>query len=318
MEAIVDSEFWDAVLLALPNPHVLQSWIWGTLKASRGWEPERLLWRANGRVVAAAQLLVLKRGYFRLGYVPKGPILDWTDAARVVEVLSDLSTYADKRGFLLLKIDPDVRADTECGQSVQPLLTQQGWCVSFEQVQLRNTMTLDLRLGLDQLMAQMKSKWRYNVHLAVRRGVTIRDATVAELPLLWEMYAETAARDRFVIREAAYYLDVWARFMRAGMSWSLVAEVEGTPIAMAIVFCFGARVWYMYGASLSAYRSFMPNHLLQWEIIRRAKAKPARALMIPLKKTVEKARINVLATGRAILLCGSGSPSPGYTPVKRW
>lgn len=272
METIVDSEFWDAALLALPDPHVLQSWIWGALKASRGWEPVRLLWRIDGRVVAAAQLLELKRGRFQLGYVPKGPVLDWTDPALITRVLSDLATLAERRRLLLLKIDPDVRADTDRGRAVQALLTQQGWRASFEQVQLRNTMMLDLRLALDRLMAQMKPKWRYNIHLAVRKGVTIREATVTDLPLVWEMYAETAARDRFVIREAAYYLDVWERFMRAGLSQPLVAEVAGVPAAMAIVFCFGGRAWYMYGASLSAYRNLMPNHLLQWEIIRRAKA----------------------------------------------
>ena len=271
METIVDSNVWNAALHTLPCAHILQSWIWGELKESRGWRPLRFLWRVGDRVTAAAQLLVLHHGSLRLGYVPKGPIVDWADASAVDEVLSQLALYAREHGFLLLKIDPDVRADTEQGRAVELLLAQRGWRASFEQVQFRNTMTLDLRPDLDQLMAQMKPKWRYNIQLAVRKGVTVRDATADELPSLYAMYAETAARDSFVIREEPYYLDMWQRFMRAGLSWSLIAEVRGVPVAMAILFHFGTCVWYMYGASRSTQRTFMASHLLQWHIVRRAK-----------------------------------------------
>ncbi len=271
METITQADVWDAALRALPKAHILQSWLWGELKGGRGWTPLRFLWRVDGRVVAAAQVLVLQRGRLRLGYVPKGPLLDWTDGALGTTLLAQLAVYAQQRGLLLLKIDPDVRVDTEVGRAMSALLAQQGWRASFEQIQFRNTMLLDLQPTLDQLMEQMKPKWRYNIHLAVRKGVTVRDATLDDLPLLYAMYAETAARDSFIIREEAYYRDAWQRFMRADLSWSLIAEVNDTPVAMAIASHFGAYVWYMYGASLSAGRGYMPNYLLQWYIIRRAK-----------------------------------------------
>ncbi|MBN2390638.1 MAG: peptidoglycan bridge formation glycyltransferase FemA/FemB family protein [Anaerolineae bacterium] len=271
MEAIAQADVWDAALRTLPQVHFLQSWLWGELKGSRRWNPSRFLWRVDGRVVAAAQVLVLQRGRLRLGYVPKGPLLDWTDQALAEAVLTQLAAYAQQHGLLLLKIDPDVRADTEVGSATSALLTRQGWRASFEQVQFRNTMLLDLHPALDQLMAQMKPKWRYNIHLAVRKGVVIRDATLDDFPLLCAMYAETATRDSFVIREEAYYQDVWQRFMRAGLTWALIAEIDNTPVAMAIAFHLGSRAWYMYGASRDTGRSFMPNHLLQWHIIRRAK-----------------------------------------------
>ncbi len=271
MESILDHNIWDAALRTLPNAHILQCWAWGELKQSRGWQPLRFLWRAGERVTAAAQLLTLRRGNLRLGYIPKGPLMDWQDTSVVEEVLAQLASYVREHRLLFLKIDPDVRADAHEGQMVESLLKQQGWRVSFEQIQYRNTMLLDLRPDLGQLMAQMKSKWRYNIHLAARKGVLIRDATLEDLPLLYAMYAETAARDNFVIRAASYYLEMWQRFMEAGLAWLLIAEVANTPVAMAIVFHFGNRIWYMYGASCSNYRAFMGSYLLQWHIIRRAK-----------------------------------------------
>ena len=271
MEVITQADVWDAAILALPRAHILQSWLWGELKGSRGWAPSHFLWRVDDRVVAAAQVLVLQRGRLRLGYVPKGPLLDWTDGALAEAVLTQLVAHAQQHGLLLLKIDPDVPADTEVGSATSALLTKLGWRASFEQVQFRNTMLLDLQPEFDQLMAQMKSKWRYNIHLAVRKGVVIREATPDDFPLLWAMYAETATRDSFVIREEAYYQDVWQRFMRAGLTWALIAEVDSMPVAMAIAFHLGSCAWYMYGASRDTGRSYMPNHLLQWHIIQRAK-----------------------------------------------
>ncbi|MBI4769845.1 MAG: peptidoglycan bridge formation glycyltransferase FemA/FemB family protein, partial [Chloroflexi bacterium] len=57
-----------------------------------------------------------------------------------------------------------------------------------------------------------------------------------------------------------------------GLAESLIAEVEGAPVAAVIAFRFGDRAWYMYGMSSEAHREKMPNHLLQWEAMRRARA----------------------------------------------
>jgi len=42
----------------------------------------------------------------------------------------------------------------------------------------------------------MKNKWRYNIRLAERKGITIRQGTAADLPLFYGMYAVTAAQIR--------------------------------------------------------------------------------------------------------------------------
>lgn len=255
----------------LPSPHVLQSWAWGTLKAQQGWHPTRLLWYDADRIVAAAQILTQQRGRLSLGYIAKGPILDWGNLPLVDAVLSRLEIYARHNNLLLLKIDPDVRRDNHQGLSILSLLSWHRWRESFEQIQFSNTMMLGLQPDLDTLMGQMKSKWRYNIRLAVRRGVTVRAATPADLPLMYQMYIETAKRDNFVVREKSYYLLAWKHFMHAGLALPLVAEAQGEALAMVFLLRFADRLWYMYGASRTQHRNLMPNHLLQWEAIRLAK-----------------------------------------------
>ncbi|HNT73700.1 MAG TPA: peptidoglycan bridge formation glycyltransferase FemA/FemB family protein [Anaerolineae bacterium] len=269
---ITDSFEWDRALLTLPQPHILQSWTWGALKERQGWQATRFLWLEQSQPLAAVQILRQQRGRLRVGYAPKGPLVDWNNLPLVREVSSHLMAFAQAHHLMLLKVDPDVQVDTSQGQAVCALLLKQGWCESSERVQFRNTMTLDLSADLDTLMAQLRAKWRYNVRLAARHGVLVREAQVADLPLLYQMYAETAARDNFIIRDRTYYLEVWERFMAAGHALPLIAELGGEPLAMVFVLHFGSYAWYMYGASRALRREVMPNHLLQWEAIRRLRA----------------------------------------------
>ena len=205
-------------------------------------------------------------------YVPRGPILPWGDADLVQTVLGDLESVARKKGALFLKIDPEVEEGSPEGDRLTAALAGRGWRPSAEQVQFRASLLLDLTSSPEELLARMKPKWRYNIRLAERRGVRIRPGTLEDLPLLYAMYRETSVRDRFVIRPEAYYQDAWGRFIAAGLAQPFVAEVEGEPVAMVILFRFGGRAWYMYGASRSLHRDRMPNHLLQWEAIRWAQA----------------------------------------------
>jgi len=264
---------WDTALAHLPNAHILQSWEWGTFKSRYGWRPTRYLWLDEDRPCAAASALTrrLGRWFGAVTYVPKGPALDYGDVPLLEHVLDALENVAREERALFVKIDPDVRMDTAEGQAVVTVLRRRGWRTSREQVQFRNTILIDMTHSLDDILAAMKSKWRYNVRLAVRKGVTVRRGTSADLPLLYDMYAKTADRDGFVIRPKEYYRDAWGTFIDAGMAQPLIAEGDGEPLGMVIIFHFAGRAWYMYGASRSIQREKMPNHLLQWEAMRWAK-----------------------------------------------
>lgn len=287
---VQDRSEWDAALATLPNPHLLQSWKWGEFKSGYGWQPERLLWRTPaGEPAAAAQVLtrhVRIPGGGRIAsvlYVPRGPALDWQDAALADFVLRELRTLAARPGVVQIKIDPDLpigyglpedpaaEADP-IGEALLARLPALGFRFSPEQVQFRNTFVLDLRPGEDRLLAAMKQKTRYNIRLAERHGVRVRLGSPDDLPLLYHMYAETSVRDGFVIRSQDYYERAWGRFLRAGLAQPLVAEVGDEAVAALVVYRFATRAWYLYGMSRDLHRERMPSHLLQWEAIRWSKS----------------------------------------------
>ena len=285
---------WDAALLALPAPHILQSWAWGETKAQTGWSARRLLWteehaRPRGAASstaggnrdactapsAAAAVLsrrLVSRFPLAVAYVSKGPILDWSNTALAGEVLHRLESEARRDRAIFIKIDPDLRPDTPVGQAVAAALVRRGWRPSAEQIQFRNTMISDLCPDEEALLAGMKPKWRYNIRLAERKGVVVRDGTLADFPAFYAMYAETGARDGFLVRPYAYYQAIWERFQNDRLAHLLLAEVEGAPVAGLILFRFGPTAWYFYGASTANARDLMPNHALQWAALRWSKA----------------------------------------------
>ena len=79
-----------------------------------------------------------------VAYVPKGPLLEWTDPALVEAVLGSLEHEARRSGAIFVKIDPDVASDTPLGRAVVATLRRRGWRSSAEQIQFRNTVTSDL------------------------------------------------------------------------------------------------------------------------------------------------------------------------------
>jgi peptidoglycan pentaglycine glycine transferase (the first glycine) len=287
---IDDARAWDSALLALPNPHILQSWAWGELKSRHGWRATRLLFKEGGETVAAAS--VLRRKLPRLPvsilYVPKGPALDWNRVGLAERIMQELAGLARRERALFVKVDPDVYYSEDAPDfSPRPvrametarLLELQGWRTSGEQIQFRNTLLLDLERSEDELLAAMKQKTRYNVRLAARRGVVVRSIGAgdslpesdAALSLFYKLYAETGHRDGFVIRPPEYYRDAWGTFVEGGFAQLFLAEYEGEALAGLMLFRFGSTAWYMYGASSDRERQRMPNYLLQWEAIRWAR-----------------------------------------------
>lgn len=249
--------------------------------------------------VAAA--LVLKRQIIRNGfaarlsvlYSPKGPLLDWANESLRNRVLNDLQSFAKKQGAIFLKCDPDVVLGTGIpdsegdvpengGQIVMSELTRRGWGYSSDQIQFRNTVLIDLKPTEEEMLARMKQKTRYNIRLAEKKGVSLRVGTQEDLGMLYKMYAETSVRDGFVIRDEGYYKTAWKLFManqspitnyQLPHAEPLIAEVDGEPVAAIFVFYFAGRAYYVYGMSRGVHREKMPTYLLQWEAMKRAKAK---------------------------------------------
>jgi lipid II:glycine glycyltransferase (peptidoglycan interpeptide bridge formation enzyme) len=304
----MNAPLWDTLIASLPDAHLLQTWEWAQIKAEVGWKTAPYAWDEDGRrmviqdhpdrPVRAAAMILQKNipiGGFAarlcIQYVPKGPLLDWSNASLRRQVLDDMHFIARKSGAIFIKIDPNVllgegiagEPDAQTNPTGQEMLSDlkaRGWHYSPDQIQFRNTVWVDLNGTEEGILARMKQKTRYNIRLAERKGVTVRPGGVADINLLYHMYAETSLRDGFVIRDENYYGRVWKTLLAnlggqadtpLPCAQPLIAEVAGEAVAAVIPVRFAGGAWYLYGMSRELHREKMPNYLLQWEAMRWAK-----------------------------------------------
>lgn len=271
-----DRERWNDFVRAAAYPSVMQSWEWGELKAATGWTPLVVALEDDGELTAGALLLerhvpLLPGG---LLYAPRGPILDWSAPGLLERLMDEIRAVARHRHALALKIDPCVPAERT---DVVDALERLGFrFVGSDDPDLGGTqpcyvMKTDLRPEPEELLASFHSKWRYNIRLAQRRGVTVREGTRADLPEFYRVLQVTAERDRFRVRGLDYYERLYDLLVPAGMARLFVAEVEGRVVAGAILFRMGREAVYVYGASDNEHRNLMPNHLLQWTMMQWAR-----------------------------------------------
>jgi len=281
---IHDPHDWNDTLLTLPYAHVLQTWEWGVFKqATTGWQPTRLAFMQGDTVLAMASVLVRSVGPLRVIYVPKGPALAYDDTVITQSVLDHLQQFARRKFAVWLKIDPDVISATgvpgedddspdPTGQQITDALQSRGWRYSEDQVQFRNTISVDLTRDEDDILMAMSGNTRRKVRTAYKKDVTIREVSIDEIDTLYNLYRITGQRDDFLIRPPEYYERAWRDFMQAGLAHALIAEYDGKPIAQVILFHFGQKCWYFYGASSNEERNRMPNYALQWEAMKWAKS----------------------------------------------
>lgn len=271
---------WDQFVSQHPHGHFLQSWGWGELKASATWHPLRLALWDDQEPVAAAQVLcrgaahlTLRAGH--LAYIPKGPVIDWSNPPLCQAFFTQLNFQLRRRGALALRLELAQPLEVAATNSMMDSFTSTQFYPA-PPIQPVRTILLDLSADEATLLAGMKEKWRYNLRLAERKGVRVRDAQSIEDVRAWyDLMQVTSARDQFGIHTLDYYLRAWHIFVPRQQARLLLAEFEGQLLAGIFVGLFAQQGIYLYGASSNERRNLMPNYLLQWEAIRWAKRQGA-------------------------------------------
>ncbi len=121
MSAPLNTAEWDAFvadfrqqslkrLTSTVSAHILQASTWAELKCGFGWAATRVVARHEGRPVAGAQILFrpLPLGLGSVAYLPKGPLVDWSDTEQCHYVLALCDEAARARHALFLQIEPDL------------------------------------------------------------------------------------------------------------------------------------------------------------------------------------------------------------------
>lgn len=262
---IEDQERWNAFLLE-KGGHLLQSYEWGEFKSLFGWRASRVALEEGGEIVAGAQVLIRDLPLGSLAYVPRGPVVGPQGEENLGELWARLHILARQEGSVFLRLEPDWK-----GGERSRLLEREGFRQAPESIQPQSTLAVDIEESVESILSQMKPKTRYNIRLAERKGVVVREGREEDLGAFYQLLRITGGRDRFFVHSGHYYLEAWRAFAPRGMGRLFLAFYGDQMLAGLMAFAFGRRAYYLYGASSDEHRSLMPNYLLQWEAIRWAK-----------------------------------------------
>jgi lipid II:glycine glycyltransferase (peptidoglycan interpeptide bridge formation enzyme) len=254
---------WDELVVANPDGgHILQTRAWGEFKRAWGWRPTYWIAQAGGKDVAVLFLRRRAPGFGELWYAPKGPGV--RDAGAVVEVLSDRQPM---RSAFAVKVEPEIEE--------APAITREWAAAGLRKAQgdvqmSRATIIVDLDRDEDELLASFKSKTRYNIRLAGRRGVEVApvEMTDANIATMYSLMATTRERAGFFLRSEKYFRGYWELQAATGQAQLFFASWQGQVLAGLFATFLGSHGWYKDGGSIKEHSDLMAPHLLQWEVMR--------------------------------------------------
>lgn len=248
---------------------------------SREWAKVKEFWKneivivkdENKNIIASMSILIRKLPIFgNIMYVPRGPIGNIYNEEVLLKLTNKIRKVARKYKAFVIIIEPNVKKENE---EFANLVKKLGYkinskAVKFEQeIQARHNFRLNLENKTEEeIFKNFSSKTRYNVRLAIKKGVVVQEKNEEGIEEFYELMKETGRRDNFRTRPKEYFEKILKEFPYQTKIY--IAYYENEPISAIMPIIYGRKMWYLYGASSNKHRNLMSTYLLQWEMIKLA------------------------------------------------
>lgn len=204
---------------------------------------------------------------YKIGIFEKGP-------APTKAMLKDLKKLGKENNLIFIKVEPNrIKSD----QLVK--LVQSGGAVPGKTLFTPTTFQIDLTKSEDELLKSFHPKTRYNIRLAEKNGVTVKeDDSETAFERYLELTKETVERQGFFAHSARYHRLMWERLhthmiknSKEPIAHLLTATYQNETITTWILFKWKDFLYYPYGASTEEHKNVMANNLMMWEAIKLGK-----------------------------------------------
>ncbi|GAB1483130.1 peptidoglycan bridge formation glycyltransferase FemA/FemB family protein [Treponema sp.] len=282
----------------LSTPILHQSALWSRIKTQLGWGAEAFDFSAEGEEGDLLLMIHQVSTDKTVAYAPYGPELLPDDDSRgnFLEELSETLKEQLPDDCICIRWDlpwkspyaEDASWFDEKGQWQGPPSSQlqelrmnagtlrKNLLKAPSDILPTDTLFLDLSEEAAEILKSMKSKTRYNILLAARKGIHVREGTEKDLGIWMELYRETASRNGIVSHEEFFFEPLFeagsGKQGRGDTVKLLIAERDGIAYAAMFLALGSGRATYLYGASSSKDTSLMAPYALQWAAIQEARA----------------------------------------------
>lgn len=274
------------------TPLVHQSFFWSQVKERQGFGPHAFdikvrqgeFEKEASSAFLLDDLLLLSMPLNRkdrIAYVPYGPLLHpgEEDMGVFLEELSENLRPLLGDETILIRYDlPWQKPWDEELESPELMELRMNWGTEGKSIRKSvmdqlpsDTMVVDLSGGEEDILSRMHKKTRYNIRLAQRHGVEVREGNYDDLPIFYDLYRETSRRNGITLHDLSFFRSFFtAKDNDAGFRL-LVASLDGEPLSSMFLTYSGKRATYLFGASGDAHRESMSTYALQWHAMMLAK-----------------------------------------------
>jgi len=187
-----------------------QSLEWAEVKKDN-WKPEVILAEDKDKnIIGSLCVWIRKMPFFgNLMYASRGPVCDIHDLEVMTQLTQGARELAKKYNAIVLRIEPDIETSDE---EFRRIVSSLGYRIKDDakdfkdEIQPRFVFRLDIKgKNEEDIMAGFHQKWRYNIKLATKKGVVVKEGTREDLKDFHKTMIETGERDGFIIRPLAYF-----------------------------------------------------------------------------------------------------------------
>ncbi len=248
------------------NGSFLQTFEWGQLQQRAGQKIFRIVITENNIIVAQVQLTKetsLSKNYF---YIAFGPVfknnLSATHKAQAINYIIDkLKELSVTENCIFLRIEPLGLIE---GIEKYKVKTPP------RRVQPKKTLILDPTKTEDELFKTFSRTTKYNIGLAKRTGVTIKESSIYS-PEFYGLLEKTKNRQEFGIYSEKHYKEIFEINNSAIKASLFSAKYNNKTTNATIVLFFNNRATTLHSGSDYQFRNVKASNLLNWEILLHAK-----------------------------------------------
>ena len=233
--------------------HPLQSWEWGEFRKAWG---NKVITTRHGIIT----LHKIPFTNYKIGVFEKGP-------APTRTMLNELRILGKKEHCIFIKFEPNQVTNNKLTKLLADFGATRG-----RRLFTPTTFWIDLTPGEEDLLNSFSSKTRYNIRLAQKYGLEVKEDNSDEaFENYLKLTKETSKRQGFYAHTERYHRLMWKYLKPSGIAHLLTAKYKGEIITTWILFTFKDFLYYPYGASTDKYKNVMANNLMMWEAIKLGK-----------------------------------------------
>lgn len=252
------------------NGSLFQSLVWRSMRKGQPFNAI-IVKDNNENIIGSIAIYVVKKYGKNLLFSPRGPVIDDGDDKTLKELFEGILELSKKYNAYALRFDPLIaRDDIIIRKCIEEL---KGKILFVDDREIDTSPSHIVYLLIiegktnEEVFDSFDSQIRYKIRKCEKRNLEIKTGTRDDLKAFHNLFLQTTERKGFHSRPLSYFERLYDNLGDEFVHLKL-AYFEGELLGGALLLSYGKTTTYLYGASSEKHRELMPNHLIQWNLIK--------------------------------------------------